>query len=148
MRHEALGWRQDGVKKASGKPHDGVKKISGRPGDGVRMASGNIKIVQFCRDGIRMRHDGVREASEVCQGGGVCVKIARGYVRRRQEGVRVACGKLEDTLASRWRQGSNSRLRGEKSLVCCYFKAAIAAIGPAISAAIAALECWCSEISL
>ena len=43
-----------------------------------------------------MRRDGVKEASEVCQVVGVGVQSASRCVRMRQEGVRVALGRLQD----------------------------------------------------
>ena len=45
------GWRQNDVRKTSGKHQDGVE-----------MASGNIKIGQSRQEGIRMRQDGVKMA--------------------------------------------------------------------------------------
>ena len=52
--------------------------------------------------GVRMRQDGVRQASHVCQGRGVGVRSASGCVRMRQEGVRVASGRRQDNLVSGW----------------------------------------------
>ena len=51
------------------------------------MASG------WRQDGVRMRQDGVRQASEVCQGSGVGARSTSRCVRMRQEGVRVAPGR-------------------------------------------------------
>ena len=51
------------------------------------MASG------WHQDGVRMRQDGVRQASEVCQGSGVGVRSTSRCIRMRQEGVRVASGR-------------------------------------------------------
>ena len=51
------------------------------------MASG------WRQDGVRMRQDGVRQASEVCQGSGVGVRSTSRCIRMRQEGVRVASGR-------------------------------------------------------
>ena len=67
------------------------------------MASG------WRREGVRMRLDGVRQASNVCQGRGVGVRSAAGCVRMRQEGVRVASGRCQDNLASGWRQDDVKR---------------------------------------
>ena len=67
------------------------------------MASG------WRQDGVRMRQDGVRQASHVCQGRGVGVRSASGCVRMRQEGVRVASGRRQDNLASGWRQDDVKR---------------------------------------
>ena len=51
------------------------------------MASG------WRQDGVRMRQDGVRQASKVCHGSGVGVRSTSRCVRMRQEGVRVAPGR-------------------------------------------------------
>ena len=51
-----------------------------------------------------MRQDGVRQASDVCQGSGVGSTSGAGCVRMRQEGVWVASGRHQDNSASRWRQ--------------------------------------------
>ena len=67
------------------------------------MASG------WRQDGVRMRQDGVRQASHVCQGRGVGVRSASGCVGMRQEGVRVASGRRQDNLASGWRQDDVKR---------------------------------------
>ena len=69
------------------------------------MASG------WRQDGVRMRQDGVRQASHVCQGRGVGVRSASGCVTMRQEGVRVASGRRQDNLASGWRQDDVKRRR-------------------------------------
>ena len=61
------------------------------------------------QDGVMMRQDGVRQASEVCQGSGVGVRSTSGCVRMRQEGVRVASGRRQDNLASGWRQDDFKR---------------------------------------
>ena len=84
--------RQDGVSMTSGMYHgwrqvvsgwrqDDVTKMSRQRQDGVRMASGNIRIVQWRQECVRMRHDGVRQASHVCQGRGVGVRMRQGGVR-------------------------------------------------------------------
>ena len=62
-------------------------------------------------DGAKMRQDGVRQASEVCQASGVGVRSTSGCVRMRQEGVRVASGKRQDNLASGLRQDDVKRRR-------------------------------------
>ena len=62
------------------------------------MASG------WRQDGVRMRQNGVRQESEVCQGSGVGVRSMSGCVRMRQEGVMVRSGRHQDNLASGWRQ--------------------------------------------
>ena len=67
------------------------------------MASGNVRIVRSRQERIRMRQDGVgmasgrrqdgvRQASEVCQGKGVGVRSASGCVRMRREVVWPASG--------------------------------------------------------
>ena len=56
------------------------------------------------QDGVRMRQNGVRQASYVCQGRGVGVRSVSGCVRMRQEGVRAAAGRRQNNLASGWRQ--------------------------------------------
>ena len=61
------------------------------------------------QDGVRMREDSVRQASEVCQGSGVGVRSTSGCVRMHQEGVRVASGRRQDHLASGWRQDDVKR---------------------------------------
>ena len=67
------------------------------------MASG------WRQDGVRMRQDGVRQASEVCQGSGVGVRCTSGCVRIRQKGVRVVSGRRQGNLASGWRQDDVKR---------------------------------------
>ena len=67
------------------------------------MASG------WRQDGVRMRQDGVRQASNVCQGRGVGVRSASGCFRMGQEGVRVASERRQDNLASGWRQDDVKR---------------------------------------
>ena len=67
------------------------------------MASG------WRQDGVRMRQDGVRQASEVCQVRVVGVRDASGCIRMRLEGVRVASGRRQDNLASGWRQDDVKR---------------------------------------
>ena len=85
----ASGWRQ----RMSG--------LSNR----VRNASGCVRMASERRHGgVRMPQDGVRQASEVCQGNGVGVRSASGCVRMHQEGVRVASGRRQENLASGWRQ--------------------------------------------
>ena len=67
------------------------------------MASG------WRQDGVRMRRDEARQASEVCQGSGVGVRSTSRCVRMRQKGVRVASGRRRDNLASGWRQDDVKR---------------------------------------
>ena len=67
------------------------------------MASG------WRQDGVRMRQDGVRQLSEVCQGSGVGVRSTSRCVRMRQEGVRVASGRRHVNVASGWRQDDVKR---------------------------------------
>ena len=94
----ASGWRQGGVRMASGMVHicvrkrqagvrmasrprqQNVKTVSGWPQDGIRMASGKVRIVQLRQERVRMRQDGVRMASGWRQDG----------VRMREDGVRQA----------------------------------------------------------
>ena len=66
-----------------------------------------------------MRQDGVRQALEVCQGSGVGVRSASGCVRMRQEGVRMASGRREDTLASVWRQDDVKRRGARIKYLSC-----------------------------
>ena len=84
------------------------------------MASRNVTIVQWRQervrmrqDGVRMasgwREDGVRQASHVGQGRVVGVRSASGCVRMCQEGVKLASGRLQVTLASGWRQDDVKR---------------------------------------
>ena len=61
------------------------------------------------QDGVRMRQNGVRQASEVCQGSGVGVRSMSGCVRMRQKCVRVASGRRQENLASGWRQDDVKR---------------------------------------
>ena len=58
------------------------------------MASG------WRQDGVRVRQDCVKQASEVCQGRGVGVRNAVKCVRMRQEGVRMVSGRHQDNPAS------------------------------------------------
>ena len=67
------------------------------------MASG------WRQDGVRVCQDGIRQASEVCQGSSVGVRSTSRCVRMRQEGVRVASGRRQDNLASGWRQDDVKR---------------------------------------
>ena len=90
----ASGWRQ-GTSGFSNR----VRKAS----ECVRMASG------WRQDGVRMRQDGVREVSKVCQGSDVGVRSTSRCVRMFQEGVRVASGRRQDNLASGCRQDDVKR---------------------------------------
>ena len=86
---KASGWHQDGVRE----PED------------CQIASGTLKCVRIASgwrlNGVWMRRDGVKQASEVCQVVGVGVQSASRRVRVRQEGVRVALKRLQEYF---WRQ--------------------------------------------
>ena len=78
------------------------------------MASG------WRQNGVRMRQDGVKQVSEVCQGSGVGVRRTLGCVRMRQEGIRVASGRRQDSSASGWRQDDVKRRGARINLLWFY----------------------------
>ena len=101
---------------ASGKCEESVqmasrwRQVTSGFSNRARNASGCVRMASGWRqDGVRMRQDGGRQASEVCQDRGVGVRSTSGCVRMRQEGVRVASGRCQDNLASGWRQDDVKR---------------------------------------